>query len=189
MARSGLDTEAVVTAAAALADADGLESVTLARLAAQLGVRPPSLYVHVDGLPGLRRRLALRGAQELATGLQAAVAGRAAKDALAAAADTYRRYAVEHPGTYAATQRTTDLEDAETGAAATAALDTLLAVLRGYGLEDERAVHAARVLRSALHGFATLESGDGFGLPLDLDVSFALLVEMLDQGLQAAARE
>ena len=34
MARAGLDTDAVVAAASQLADADGLEAVTLARLAA-----------------------------------------------------------------------------------------------------------------------------------------------------------
>src|SRR4029077_12365261 len=38
MARAGLDTGAVVAAAPELADAEGLEAVTLARLAANLGV-------------------------------------------------------------------------------------------------------------------------------------------------------
>ena len=47
MARAGLDGDAVVAAAAVLADAEGLEAVTLARLAADAGVRPPSLYAHV----------------------------------------------------------------------------------------------------------------------------------------------
>ena len=65
MPRAGLDGEAVVAAAAALADAEGLESVTLAKVAAGLGVKSPSLYVHVDGLAGLRRRIAARGAREL----------------------------------------------------------------------------------------------------------------------------
>ena len=47
MARAGLDADAVVAAAAQLADADGLEALTLARLAAVLGIRSPSLYAHV----------------------------------------------------------------------------------------------------------------------------------------------
>ena len=79
MPRSGLDSETVVTAAAALADANGLEAVTLTRLAHTLGVRAPSLYVHVDGLPDLRGRLAARGARELATAVQGAAAGRATR--------------------------------------------------------------------------------------------------------------
>src|SRR5579871_2782002 len=98
MPRAGLDADAVVAAAAALADADGLEALTLAALAQRLGVRPPSLYAHVASLADLRARVATRGARELAARLQEAVAGRAGSDALAAAASAYRAFAREHPG-------------------------------------------------------------------------------------------
>ena len=170
MPRAGLAPETVVDAAAALADADGLDSLTLARLAKRLGV---------GGLPDLRRRHAGRGARELAAALGGAAAGRAGGDALAAVARAYRDYALAHPGTYAAAQRATELDRAD----AEAAVDVVLAVLRGYGLEGDEAVHAARIVRSALHGFAALETGEGFGIPLDLDDTFARLVAVLDQGL------
>ena len=179
MPRAGLAPETVVDAAAALADADGLDSLTLARLAKRLGVQPPSLYAHVGGLPDLRRRLAGRGARELAAALGGAAAGRAGGDALAAVARAYRDYALAHPGTYAAARRATELDRAD----AEAAVDVVLAVLRGYGLEGDDGVHAARIVRSALHGFAALETGEGFGIPLDLDDTFARLVAVLDQGL------
>ena len=184
MPRAGLDSDTVVSAAAALADAEGLEAVTLARVAAQLGVRSPSLYVHVDGLPDLRRRIAALAARELTARLQAAVAGRSGRDSLAAVAEAYREYAREHPGAYAATQHTANLEGPEAGVAASDLLDVVLAVLRGYALEDDAAIHAARVVRSALHGFVSLESEAGFGIPLDLDQSFSLLVSVLDRGLR-----
>jgi AcrR family transcriptional regulator len=187
MARAGLDAEAVVAAAAALADAEGLEAVTLARLAGRLGIRAPSLYAHVAGLPDLRRRLAVRGARELAAALQEASAGRASGDALAAAASTYRSYAREHPGTYAAAQRGSELEDAEAAAAASQVVDVVLAILRGYGLEREDALHAARIVRAALHGFVSLEAEESFRIPLDLDETFARLLAVLDGGLAAAA--
>jgi AcrR family transcriptional regulator len=180
MPRAGLDADAVVAGAAALADAEGLDAVTLSRLAAELGVRSPSLYAHVDGLPDVRRRLAARGARELAAALQAAAAGRARADALAAIAAVYRAYAREHPGTYAALQRVANVAGE---AAAAQLVDTLIAVLRGYGLEGDEAVHAARIVRAALHGFALLENGDGFGLDLDLDETFGRLVAVLDRGL------
>ncbi len=51
--------------AAALADAEGLAALTLARLAARFGVRAPSLYNHVSGLEALHRELALLGLREL----------------------------------------------------------------------------------------------------------------------------
>jgi AcrR family transcriptional regulator len=180
MPRAGLAADTVVAAAAAIADSDGLEALTLARLASRLGVQSPSLYAHVDGLPDLRRRLAARGARELAQTLGAAAAGRAGNDALAAVAGAYRDYAREHPGTYAAAQRASDLDPAD----AAPVVDVVLAVLRGYGLEGDDAVHAARIVRSGLHGFAALETGEGFGIPLDLDETFARLVAVLDHGLR-----
>ena len=181
MPRSGLDADAVVAAAAELADAEGLEAVTLAEVAARLNVRAPSLYVHVGGgLEDLRRRVAGRGARELAAQVQAAAAGRAGEDALRAIADVYRAYARSHPGVYAAMQRVALVREE---AAAGVVVDVLAAVMRGYGLEGDDAVHAVRIVRAALHGFVLLETGDGFGMPLDLDVTFSRLVQTLHRGI------
>ena len=130
MPRIGLDSEAVVAAAAELADAEGLEALTLARLAARLGIRAPSLYAHVDGLEDLRLRLAARGARELGGALQEAATGRAGRDALEAVADTYRAYARAYPGSYRALQFVGQTPE---GAQA---VNVVLAVLRGYGLEE-----------------------------------------------------
>jgi AcrR family transcriptional regulator len=183
--RAGLDPEAVVAAAASIADADGLEAVTLARLAAQLGVRTPSLYSHVGGLDDLRRRLAARGARELADAMLQAAAGRAAGDALRAVAAAYREYARAHPGSYAAAQRSADVRD---DANAARAVRVVTAILAGYGLEGDEAIHATRAVRAALHGFAALEGGGGFGIALAVDETFERLVDLLDRGLQGANR-
>ena len=183
MPRAGLDTEAVVAAGAGLADADGLSQLTLARLAAALGIRTPSLYAHIDGLGDLRARLGARGARELAATLQTAAAGRAGDDALRAIADGYREYAHAHPGTYAAMQIASESDEFEAAGAEVVGL--IVAVLRGYGLEGEPAIHAVRAIRSALHGFVSLEREGGFGLPVAVDKSYDALVTMLDAGLAA----
>jgi AcrR family transcriptional regulator len=188
MARARLDTAAVVDAAAALADAEGLQALTLSRLAAELGVRSPSLYAHVGGLEDLRRRLGARGARELAAVLSHAAAGRAGSDALAAVAHAYLAYGREHPGSYAAAQRARDLHgDEDALAAAGAVTDVVLAVLRGYDLHDDDAVHAARVIRVALHGFVALEAEGGFAIALSLDETFERLIATLDRGLRMPA--
>jgi AcrR family transcriptional regulator len=176
MPRRGLDADAIVCAAARVADDQGFDSVSLARLAGELGIRPPSLYAHIDGLDDLRERLGARGARELGDTIGAAAAGRARSDALRAIAAAYRQYAREHPGTYAALQRAR-------GASGQPALDVVLAVLRGYGLEGDDAIHSARAVRSALHGFVLLETGGGFGIKLPVDESFERLVAILDKGL------
>jgi AcrR family transcriptional regulator len=185
--RAGLSTTAVVDAAAAVADAEGLEAVTLARIADSVGVRTPSLYNHVAGLDDVRRHLALRGVAELAAAMRDAAVGRARDDALIAMAHAYRAYATRHPGRYAATQRAPAEADPELSQAAAAAVETLLSILRGYGLHDDDAIHAARAVRSALHGFVTLETGGGFGLPVALDETFDRMVAALARGLASDA--
>ena len=188
MPRAGLSAAAVAAAAADLADADGLDALTLARVAQAVGVRTPSLYNHVGGLDDVRRRIALGALRDLGDALRDAAVGRAGDAALTAMARAYRAYARAHPGRYAATQRAAALaEDAELRAAASRSVDVVLAILRGYGLEGHEAIHAARAVRSALHGFVALETGGGFGMPVDLDESFDRMVAALARGLRDGA--
>ena len=184
MARSvGIDRAGVVSAAAELADARGLEALTLAAVAEQLRVRLPSLYNHVDGLGGLRRELAHLGARELAERLRSAAVGVAGESALLALANAYRAYILEHPGRYAATVRSPDEDDHELQRLARSLIDTFRAVLASYGFEGDDAIHAIRGLRSVVHGFAALELAGGFGLRLDRDESFGRLLRAYLAGL------
>ena len=105
MPRRGLDRQQVVDAACALADREGLGAVTLGRLAADLGVRPPSLYNHVEGLDGVLRGIALQAIGELGGALQTAAVGRSGPEALQATAAAMRDFARAHPGGYTAAQR------------------------------------------------------------------------------------
>lgn len=179
MARAGLSKAVVVEAAAEIADADGIEAVTLSSVAARLGVKPPSLYAHVDGLSDLRRRLAAQAAVELGDALTPAVAGRAGGDALRATGRAYRGWALAHPGRHAALQ----FVRVDDEPAAQRAVELMVSVMRGYALEGDAAIHAVRVVRAAIYGFVTLEAGGGFGIPLDTDESFEWLLTLLDRGL------
>jgi AcrR family transcriptional regulator len=181
--RAGLTPDRVVAEAAEVLDAVGVERLTLTAIAERVGVAVPSLYKHVGGLDDLHRRLASRSVHELGEVLSAATRGRTGPDALHALADRYRTWALAHPGRYAATVRAPDPADAEHTAASEAVLATLSRVLEGYDLTGEDAIHAIRTIRSALHGFVTLEASGGFGLPHDVDRSFHLLVDALDQAL------
>lgn len=185
MARSvGISREQVVAVAAELADAHGLDQLALAHVAAQLGVRLPSLYHHVDGLPGLRRELALLGLRELLQRLSRAAIGKAGDEAMMAIAQAYRRLVLDRPGLYAATVAAAAPEDLLLQQASRAILDVLVAVLEPYRLDPETAVHAIRGLRTICHGFATLELAGGFGMPLDRDESFVRLVHTFVAGLR-----
>ncbi len=182
MPRTGLDSRQVVEAAAELVDAEGMEALSLSALAQRLGVKSPSLYVHIDSLEDLRRRLATLAAEQLGERLAPAAAGLSRADALIAFGHAYRTWALDHPGLY----RT--IESAGQGGepAVARVLELMLAVLRGYGLEGDAAVHAARSLRAAVHGFVHLEAAVGFGIPVDPEVSFDWMLAMLDRGLAGA---
>jgi AcrR family transcriptional regulator len=186
--RVGLNRQAVVEAAASLADEGGLEVVTLTALASRLGVRTPSLYNHIAGLEGLRRELTLMGLHEVGRRLARAAMGKATDEGIFSLAEAYRAFVQERPGLYAATVRSyhhSYPDDPELAEADKRALEPVLAVLASYGLDGDDSVHAARGLRSIAHGFATLEAAGGFGMPLDLDESFRRLLRAYVDGLKA----
>src|SRR6476469_2268946 len=95
--KAGLDHAAVVQAAAALADTTGSGQLTLADLAARLGVRTPSLSNHVAGLPGLRGDLSLLGTRELGARLSRAAIGKSGDAAIQALCRAYRAFVNERP--------------------------------------------------------------------------------------------
>ncbi|MEV8212812.1 TetR-like C-terminal domain-containing protein [Leifsonia sp. NPDC077715] len=193
MPRVGLTRAAVTAVAVDVVDEGGtagFDTLTLAAVAGRAGVAVPSLYKHVASLGDLRRLVATESVAELTRTLAAATIGRAGPDAIRAAADAMRDFARRQPGRYAATQVAADRSDPaddELSARSAETLAVLAGVLRGFGLPDDELVDAVRMLRSAIHGFVTLELGGGFGLPDDLDRSYAVLVDGVIAGVERLA--
>ncbi|HUA32455.1 MAG TPA: TetR-like C-terminal domain-containing protein [Candidatus Binataceae bacterium] len=183
--RAGLTREAVVAAAAAIADSEGIEALTLARLAAELEIKPPSLFNHVRGLPALRRELRLLALRELYDALSRASVGKSRGDGVRALARAYRAFVKKHPGIYAETLSAAD-DDPEVAAVANQIIEVCSAVMSGYQLKRAEAIHALRAMRSVGHGFASLEAARGFGIPVNIDESYAWFVDNFIAGLEAA---
>lgn len=183
----GLDHDAVIGAAAKLADEQGVEALTLAALAGRLGIRSQSLYAHVDGLEGLLRDLALHSVRLLGDELRSSVIGRAGREALEAIADAYWRFANAHPGLYAATIRDPG-GDAELDAANLRAAEALTRVLESFGLEGADEVHAHRAVWSGIHGFITLEHAGVLRRPASIGESYRRMIVMFSEALAAGAR-
>lgn len=181
--RPGITHDKIMDASLQLIHQHGESALTLAALAKQLGVRPPSLYNHVTGLPGLKRELRLRGLNQLGGELQRSAMGHSGPKALTELCHTYRHFTQQQPALYRMTLASTEQDDAELKAAGRAGLDAILSILKGYSLQGDEALHAIRCLRSALHGFVSLEIEGGFAMPLDLDTSFDRLIYQLDQML------
>ena len=189
--KRNVDPERVVQTAIALADETGMDSVTLALVAEKLGIRIPSLYNHVSGLPGLRYAMALWATRQLGDQMRRAAVGKSCEGAIVGVAYACRAFAQAHPGIYGLTQRPAQADQTELEAAQIEVVDILLAVLEPYGFDDADRLHAVRALRSVLHGFVDLEANGGFGMPLDREVSFQRLIELFTQGLRTrvAARD
>ncbi|MGE5373687.1 MAG: TetR/AcrR family transcriptional regulator [Bacteroidota bacterium] len=185
--RTGLTKTGVVEAAVELLNSEGPHALTLNHLAEELGIRTPSLYNHVDGLPGLQRDLAVLNARMLADSMSEAAIGKSGSIAFTEVAQAFRNYVKDNPGLYLATLQASGTQaqpDPNLVVEEERALKIGLAIMASLGLQGEDAVHAARAFRSLVHGFATLEVAGGFGLPQDCDESFRRLVDALLAGLK-----
>jgi AcrR family transcriptional regulator len=186
--RAGLSNDVVIDEAARLLDERGPEVLNLSTLAERLGVRVPSLYKHIDGLPGMHRDLTVAAKTSFSDEMGRAAVGKSREDAIAAIATTYRRWALDHPGQYPLTMRAPVASDPRDVAISETFVRTIFTVLAGYNLQDEDAVHATRFLRAALHGFVALETGGGYELPVDRERSFQLLVDSVTTALSSWPR-
>jgi len=175
--RRSLDRTILVQEAAVLADLHGFDNLNLAVLAARVGVKPPSLYNHVKGLDDLRRLLRLAALDEFTRVAGEAAMGRAGRDAMQAMARALRTMARTRPGLWTALQPAPAPDDPEMLEAARKAMGPFEAVLTPLNLPSDEVIHLMRTFRSLVHGFATLEAQGGFGLPTDLDASFAWALE------------
>jgi AcrR family transcriptional regulator len=163
---------------------DGIDALTIAGLARELSIQPPSLYNHLKGLDDLRRAVVLRAMRQLREELRNVAMGLAREGALRAIAHAYRRFAKRVPGLYLMMQSAGDKKDSDVSEIAHDTAQVVASVLKGYGIVGDDALHVVRVFRSALHGFVSLEISGGFGLPLSLDHSYACLLNVLDLGLE-----
>jgi AcrR family transcriptional regulator len=184
MAYVGLTTERLTQAGAELADEVGFDQVTVSALARRFDVKVASLYSHVKNSQDLKTKIALLALEELADRVAAALAGRAAKDALTAFANVFRDYAREHPGRYAAAQLRLDPEAAAASAGGRHAQMTR-AILRGYDLTEPDQTHAVRLLGSVFHGYVSLEMRGGFSHSApDTQETWSRILDALDSLLR-----
>jgi AcrR family transcriptional regulator len=185
--RSNLTKDIVVRAAADLLSSEGAEALSLRRLAEKLGIRTPSLYNHVDGLPGLMQELSILNARNLADHLSEAAIGRSGPDLVVSVMQAYRTYIKEFTRLYLSTLRVSGMREEpspDLQREEARSVKIAVTVMASFGLQGEDAIHAVRALRSLVHGFTTLEVSGGFGMPLDLDESFSRLVNLFIAGLE-----
>ncbi len=176
VAKKRLSRLEVVEKARSLANIDGWANLNLHRLASELGIQTPSLYNHVDGLPGLKRELALLASKELTDRILRTTVGKSGRNACVSLARAYRAYALDNPGLLMALTFSPDPRDKEHMAISKQFLETGFSILGAFSMSRGESIHALRAIRSAAHGFVTMELSGGFGLKEDIDESFERLI-------------
>lgn len=165
----------ILDLAEAIVEAEGVDALTMRRLADAAEMKAPSLYKHWPDKEAILatlqdRALASMGAalhDALAEGVHAA-AGEPAD--LAALGSAYRTWALDHPGLYELTARRPLARDELSPGREAWAAEPVVAAVGG----DE---HRSRALWAAAHGLVDLELADRFPPGADLDAAWAALVE------------
>ena len=154
--REKLTRERVIDAALTIMDAEGLDAVTMRRVAHEVGVEAMSLYHHVHDKDDLLEGICARVMAEF----RVPGDGGGWYERASFAANEWRRVLKQHPNviTLFAERRgpLTDLGSLEP-------MDHALGILREAGLSDRDAVRVFNVLGGFIMGFVLMEVGQMFG--------------------------
>jgi AcrR family transcriptional regulator len=146
----------ILEVAEALLEDEGPDSLTMRRLAAELGIQAPSLYKHVRSKDDIEAGLQERALRSMGQAL------RAAGTELPELAGAYRSWALAHPRLYElTTRRPLRRDELGTGVEAAAAAPIVAAA----GGEE----HLARALWALAHGLVDLELAGRFPPGADID--------------------
>jgi len=183
-----LDRQAVLGAAAKLANYEGLKNVSLKNLADRLGIRSPSLFKHVKGLDDLHSALMLYGWKQLGERVIMSAVGKAGDDAGRAMCRAFYEYAKENPGIFEAMMWINQNSSIEVGQAVGQLSKLVAMVLASYNLNESELIHVSRIFRSFLQGFSSIAINGSFADPVSIDESFEFGVEMLLKGISASRK-
>ncbi len=103
--------------------------------------------------------------------------------AIRAIALSYRGFGAEHPGQYAAFLLPPTARDSSLALAQSQIVDIFIRATQSTGITGDAAVHAARAVRSGIHGFVALEFVDAFTSKVSKNASFDNLVASILRGL------
>lgn len=171
--REPVTRDRAVQVAVALADADGIESLSMRKLARELGVEAMSLYYHVKSKDDI-----LDGMIESVIGEMVLPAADAEwKAAMRERAESVRSVLGRHPWAIS-------MVDSRTTQTTMMHLDAVIGCLRHAGFSVAMAAHAMSLVDSYVHGFALQEAS----LPLDESGDIGATTEdiLAQQGMMAA---
>ncbi len=152
--RAPLTRRAVIEAALSIGDSEGLEAISLRRVARDLGVTPMALYRYVDSKEGLLEGIIERAFEEFELPPESEDDWR---EEMRTLARSFRRLLITHP-TVAALFSSKPTEISQTGARI---VEVTLGVLRRAGFPPQEAALVESECESFILGLVVLEMGGG----------------------------
>jgi AcrR family transcriptional regulator len=175
---SQINEERILTTVRQRIEAEGMEALSLHQLAAELGVKAPSLYRYFASKAALLRALNTQTNRELVAALSASIAHAPddPRQRMLAVAQAYRAFAHAYPVTYglAFTNTIPELRpDPQEQLELVLPLQDLMAQIVGA----DQSLAALRGMWALLHGFTMLELTGQFRRGGDLDAAFAAAIQ------------
>lgn len=181
-ARTSVD--AIVAAGRSILETDGLDGLTMQRVAAVVGVRAPSLYKRVRDRWALVRLIVTDVAAELAATLEAAATTGNPRADLRALAVAYREFALAHPEghalLFARLPEPARIDAALNARAAEPILRTAAALAGPYD-----SLEAARTVVAWANGFVGMELAGAFRLGGNVDEAFDYGIDRITRSIAA----
>jgi AcrR family transcriptional regulator len=177
----------IITAARKLVERDGKDALSMANVAAAVGVRAPSLYGHFADRAALLAAVEIDLFADMRDALAKTKPSRRPVVALTRHAHAFRAFAKAHPRGFAL-MFDADADRSDAGqrarvAALAPAMEQLAALVGGRDV-----LRAARVLSPFLIGFVAMELAGAFRLGPGIDAAFDYGVATILSGLAARPR-
>jgi AcrR family transcriptional regulator len=174
--------ELIVHRARAMIESEGVEALSLNKLAADLGIAAPSLYNHFKNKGALLRAVNAGTAEEMARVMLNGAEGETdLKTRFLLLAHAHRAFAAANPATYALAFNNM-AEDQRPDADEMEKLALPLQALMAEYVGEERSLVATRGIWALLHGFAMLQITDQFRRQGNVDEAFEQSIKAFIEG-------
>ena len=162
MPGKGLTREFTVMTAIRLIEENGIGRFSLRLLAKELGIKPASLYNHIENANDLYYEAGVYSLKILEETLRNAISGKERNEAVTALFYAYIDFAREHSNLYDFIMYIRSTGRVGTDDFVHSANVPIVSVLCEYNIDKSRLVHSHRLLRSILHGFIMQERSGFF---------------------------
>lgn len=184
VARKGLNTDRIVEVAAELISERGFDQFSLRELADRLGVKTASLYNHISSLSELTSNIGQLAFERMTGQLYSGTEDALPFDTLYHIAIGYRKFAKQNPELYKTIVKIPSTGSSDLIEKGQSLVHSLYPVLEACGLSEDDIIHFSRTIRSAMHGFVTLEEAGFFGTAVDADESYSYMIKALIEPLK-----